>query len=172
MLDLIQKLYTIERSAKALTCDFDAIRNLRQIESLPLLLEIEAWLKKNLLETLPKSAIGGAIAYTLNLWPRLIRYIEDGRYQIDNNLIENSIRPIAIGRKNYLFAGSHEAAQRAAIIYSFVGTCKQLKIDPLTWLENVIERLPYFKKNDDLSVLLPANWQKEQQANIGNVAMS
>jgi hypothetical protein len=164
MLGLIQKLYTIERKAKTLELDFDAIKDLRQKESLPILLEIEAWLKKNLLETLPKSAIGGAIAYTLNLWPRLIRYTEDGRYQIDNNLIENSIRPIAIGRKNYLFAGSHEAAQRAAMIYSFVGTCKQLGINPQLWLENVLERLPYFKRNDDLSCLLPANWKKEQES--------
>ena len=170
MLGLIQKLYAIERQAKTLEHDFDAIRDLRQKESLPILIEIETWLKKNLIETLPKSAIGGAIAYTLNLWPRLIRYIEDGRYQIDNNLIENSIRPIVIGRRNYLFAGSHEAAQRSAIIYSFMGTCKQLQIDPLTWLENVLERLPYFKKNDDLSILLPVNWKKDQQANIGNGA--
>ncbi len=88
----------------------------------------------------------------------------NGRYQIDNNLIENAIRPIAIGRRNYLFAGSHDAAQRAAMIYSFVGTCKQLQIDPVIWLENVIERLPYFKKNDDLSVLLPGNWIKEKEA--------
>jgi transposase len=164
MLGMIQKLYAIERKANTLDHDFDAIRNLRQKESLPILLEIEAWLKKNLLETLPKSASGGAIAYTLNLWPRLIRYIEDGHYQIDNNLIENSIRPIAIGRKNYLFAGSHDAAQHAALVYSFVGTCKQLNIDPYVWLENVIERLPYFKKNDDLSILLPVNWKNEQKA--------
>lgn len=166
MLGLIQKLYTIERKAKTLELDFDAIKDLRQKESLPILLEIEAWLKKNLVETLPKSAIGGAITYTLHLWPRLIRYIEDGRYQIDNNLIENSIRPIAIGRKNYLFAGSHDAAQRAAMIYSFMGTCKQLQIDPLAWLENVLERLPYFKRNDDLSCLLPANWKKEQEKKV------
>ena len=166
MLGAIQKLYAIERQAKTLDQDFDAIRDLRQRESLPILLEIEAWLKKNVVETLPKSAIGGAIAYTLHLWPRLIRYIEDGRYQIDNNLIENSIRPIAIGRKNYLFAGSHEAAQRAAMIYSFVGTCKQLQIDPLALMENVLERLPYFKKNDDLSCLLPANWKKEQESKV------
>jgi transposase len=164
MLSLIQKLYAIERNAKILDQDFDAIRDLRQKEALPVLVEIETWMKKNLLETLPKSAIGGAIAYTLNLWPRLIRYTEDGRYQIDNNLIENSIRPIAIGRKNYLFAGSHEAAQRAAMIYSFVGTCKQLGINPELWLENVLERLPYFKRNDDLSCLLPANWKKEQES--------
>jgi transposase len=164
MLGLIQKLYAIERETKTLEHDFDAIRDLRQKESLPILIEMEAWLKKSLIETLPKSAIGGAIAYSLNLWPRLIRYIEDGRYQIDNNLIENSIRPIVIGRRNYLFAGSHEAAQRAAMIYSFVGTCKQLQIDPSLWLENVLERLPYFKKNDDLSILLPGNWKKEQDA--------
>ncbi len=166
MLSLIQKLYAIERNAKTMDRDFDAIRDLRQKESLPVLVEIEAWLKKNLLKTLPKSAIGGAIAYTLNLWPRLIRYIEDGRYQIDNNPIENSIRPIAIGRKNYLFAGSHEAAQRAALIYSFVGTCKLIAIDPALWLEDVLERLPYFKKNDDMSCLLPANWKKEQESKV------
>ena len=170
MLGLIQKLYAIERTAKVLGHDFDAVRDLRHKESLPMLLEIETWLKKNLVEVLPKSAIGGAIAYTLNLWPRLIRYIEDGKYQIDNNLIENTIRPIAIGRKNYLFAGSHDAAQRAAMIYSFVGTCKQLQIDPAVWLEDVIERMPYFKKNDDLSVLLPGIWMNENgaQATIEN----
>jgi len=104
MLRLIQKLYAIERTAKTLGDNFEAIRDLRQAESMPLLVEIEAWLKKNLIETLPKSAIGGAIAYTLNLWPRLIRYTENGKYQIDNNLIENTIRPIAIGyvKKNIM----------------------------------------------------------------------
>ena len=163
MLTLIQKLYAIERDAKVLKPDFEAIRELRQKEALPALMEIESWLKKNVTETLPKSAIGMAIAYTLNLWPRLIRYIHDGRYQIDNNLIENSIRPTVIGKKNWLFAGSHDAAQRSAMIYSFVGTCKQLQIDPLTYLEDVIGRLPYFKKNDDLSVLLPANWKQARQ---------
>jgi transposase len=163
MLSLIQKLYAIEREAKALRPDYEAIRQLRQKEALPLLMEIEAWLKKNVTETLPKSAIGMAIAYTLNLWPRLIRYINDGRYQIDNNLIENSIRPTVIGKNNWLFAGSHEAAQRSAMIYSFVGTCKQLQIDPLTYLEDVISRLPYFKKNEDLTVLVPANWKQQRE---------
>ena len=159
MLAMMQKLYAIERNAKLLFPDFDAIRELRQKESLPVLIEIEAWLKKNLRETLPKSNIGQAIAYTLNLWPRLIRYIEDGRYQIDNNLIENSIRPIAIGRRNYMFAGSHEAAQRAAMIYSFMGTCNQNGINPQDWLEDVLQRIPYFKRSDDLSVLLPSVWK-------------
>ena len=159
MLAMMQKLYAVERTAKLLFPDFDAIRELRQNESLPVLIEIEAWLKKNMMETLPKSSIGQAIAYTMNLWPRLTRYIEDGRYQIDNNLIENSIRPVALGKKNFMFAGSHEAAQRAAMIYSFMGTCKQNRINPQDWLEDVLQRIPYFKRSDDLSVLLPSVWK-------------
>jgi len=72
-----------------------------------------------------------------------------------------------IGRKNYLFAGSHEAAQRAAMIYSFMGTCKQIGINPQDWLENVLERIPYFKRSDDLSVLLPSVW-KTLRTSIGD----
>ena len=72
-----------------------------------------------------------------------------------------------IGRKNYLFAGSHEAAQRAAMIYSFMGTCKQIGINPQDWLENVLERIPYFKRSDDMSVLLPSVW-KTLRTSIGD----
>jgi len=158
---MIQGLYAIERNVMNLAPD--AIREIRQSQAVPILQKMEEWLKKQLQETLPKSAIGMAIAYTLHLWPRLIRYIQDGRFKIDNNLIENAIRPLVIGRNNYLFAGSHEAAQRAAMIYSFVGTCKQLQIDPSAWLEDVLTRLPYFKRNDDLSILLPGNWKQENQ---------
>ena len=88
---------------------------------------MEAWLKKNQIEVLPKSSIGKAISYTYNLWPHLKLYVEDGRLQIDNNLVENSIRPIALGRKNYMFAGSHDGAQRAAMMYSFLGVCAAQK---------------------------------------------
>ena len=103
----IQKLYDIERQAREASLSPDAIKQLRQEQAKPILDEMGRWLKEQINLTLPKSAIGGAIAYTLTLWPRLIRYIEDGRFQIDNNLIENSIRPVTLGRKNYLFAGSH-----------------------------------------------------------------
>ncbi len=72
----------------------------------------------------PQSPIGKAITYTYNLWPRLKAYIDNGKYEIDNNKIENAIRPLALGRKNYLFAGSHSAAQKAAMMYSFFATCK------------------------------------------------
>jgi hypothetical protein len=81
-------------------------------------------LKEKLNKILPKSAIGQAIAYTLTLWPRLVRYIDQGRFYIDNNLIENSIRPVAPGCNNHMFAGSHDAAQQAAILYFLLPKCK------------------------------------------------
>ena len=119
-LEMFQNLYAVERTAREEELQPDQIRSLRQEKAVPVLQEMEAWLKKTIYEVLPKSAIGKAIAYTLNLWPRLVRYVEDGRFHIDNNMIENTIRPIALGRKNYLFAGSHDAAQNAAMVYSFM----------------------------------------------------
>ena len=85
--------------------------------------------------------------------------MDDGMYEIDNNLIENSIRPVAIGRKNYLFAGSHEAAEHAAMIYSFMGSCKMNGIEPYEWLKEILEKLPDTKMSG-LNNLLPDNWKK------------
>ena len=136
--------------------DYNQRKALRQKKSVPVLQELHAWLKETITQTLPKSAIGIAIAYTLHLWPRLIRYLDDGRYEIDNNRIENSIRPVALGRKNYLFAGSHEGAQRAAIMYSFLGTCKINNIEPFEWLSNVLKRIPDHSIQR-LEELLPGN---------------
>ncbi len=96
-----------------------------------------------------------ALVYTYALLPRLSRYVLDGRYQIDNNGIENAIRPLALGRKNYLFAGNHDAAVRAAIVYSLLSRCKAAGIEARAWLEDVLTRLPSEK---DLDALLPANW--------------
>jgi hypothetical protein len=102
MLKLMQGLYAIERKAREADMSHEERYALRQEESLPILKEMENWMKENIIQVLPKSAIGKAIAYTLKLWPRLIRYADDGRCEIDNNLIENAIRPVALGRKNYL----------------------------------------------------------------------
>jgi transposase len=157
MLTLIQKLYAIERKARDLELSHEERFILRQKESLPILQNMETWMKTNIIQVLPKSVIGKAIAYTLTLWPRLVRYIEDGRCEIDNNLIENAIRPIALGRKNYLFAGSHEAAERAAMMYTFMSCCKINNVEPFAWLRDTLIRLPDTKmsKIDDL---LPQNW--------------
>ena len=153
-MSMFQKLYDIERQAREESLSPDQVKELRQQEARPILDEMGKWLKEQINLTLPKSAIGGAIAYTLTLWPRLVRYIEDGRFQIDNNLIENSIRPVALGRKNYLFAGSHEAAQNAAVIYSLLATCKINNIEPLAWLTNTLAVISNYPASQ-LHKLLP-----------------
>lgn len=142
VLERMQKLYMTEREARENNLSWDQRKELRIEKSLPVLKELESWMKEQLPEVLPKSAIGQAITYTLGLWKRLTRYIDNGEAEIDNNLIENSIRPVALGRKNYMFAGSHEAAQQAAMIYSFLGTCKINKVEPYSWLKETLTRIP------------------------------
>ena len=105
--------------------------------------------------------IGKAIKYTLPLLPRLGRYVNDGRFCIDNNLIENAIRPLALGRKNYLFCGNHDAAIRAAIVYSLVDTCKAVGKDPREWMEDILFRIPGNENHrEGLRDLLPDKWAK------------
>ena len=160
VLGLMQQLYSIERNAREREISFETRWRYRRLYARPILLELENWLKDNISQTLPKSAIGKAIGYTLNLWTKLKRYVDDGKYEIDNNLIENAIRPLALGRKNYLFAGSHKAAQRAAMMYSFFATCKINNTEPLAWLTDVLNRIPEHKANR-LSELLPQNWKPQ-----------
>lgn len=93
-------------------------------------------------QALPKSPIGKALAYSIKRWDKLTAYVNDGILSIDNNLAGNSIRPVAIGRKNYLFCGSHEAAKRSAMLYSLLGTCKLHGVNPYTWLKEVLICIP------------------------------
>ena len=153
-LNMFQALYDIEREIREGNMEPDVVRSLRQERSKPILDGMEVWLREQIILVPPKSAIGVALAYTLNLWPRLVRYIDDGRFHIDNNLIENSIRPVALGRKNYLFAGSHEAAQQAAVIYSILATCKLHGVEPFAYLSKILSLIPDFPANQ-LHTLLP-----------------
>ena len=150
----IQKLYAVEKYCRENNLSVYDRLDLRQEKSVPILQELYQWLKDTVVKVTPTSAIGKAIAYALPRWERLILYAHDGRLEIDNNLVENAIRPIAIGRKNYLFAGSHEAAQTAAMFYSLLGTCKLKAIEPFQWLKNLFEILPDYKANK-LEELLP-----------------
>ena len=109
-------------------------------------------------EVIPKSPIGKAIQYALTRWDKLSRYTENADLRIDNNQVENAIRPVAIGRKNYLFAGSHEGAKRAAMMYSFFGTCKLNNINPQEWLADVLTKINDTKLSQ-LHELLPQNWK-------------
>ena len=103
------------------------------------------------------------ISYTYTIFPKLSRYYLDGRYRIDNNLVENAIRPLAIGRKNYLFCGNAEAATRASMIYSLLGTCKAAGVNPSDWLQDVLSKIHSFTKSKrNLEELLPHIWKKNQ----------
>ena len=108
----------------------------------------------------PRNLLSVAVRYALNNWEELLVYTTDGRFEIDNNLVENSIRPIALGRKNYLFAGNHEAAQRGAIMYSILASCKANDINPLEYLADVLDRIVTRDLND-IDDLLPWNWVKQ-----------
>ncbi len=153
-LTMIQNLYEIERKAREQELAFDQIKELRQYEAVPILNKLEDWLIDQSLKVLPKSAIGIAVNYTKNLWPRLRRYVDDGRFQIDNNQIENTIRPVALGRKNYMFAGSHQGARNAAVIYSLLATCKLRGVEPFEWLTNTLTVIPDYPANQ-VHKLLP-----------------
>ena len=157
----INKLYHIENEAKEAGITGDALKDKRQKESYPVILQFEKWMYETARKTSENSRIGKAIKYTLPLMPRLGRYVNDGRFCIDNNLIENAIRPLALGRKNFLFCGNHDAAVRAAIVYSLVDTCKAVGKDPREWMEDVLVRIPGNEKNREaLRDLLPDKWAK------------
>ncbi len=155
----IQKLYMIERICREQNLSFAETKAVRQIKSVPILTTLGNWMKEQYISALPKSAIGKALAYSIERWERLSRYTENGMLNIDNNPVENSIRPVAIGRKNYLFAGSHEAAKRSGMLYSLLGTCKMHGIEPYSWLKNVLARIPNHPINK-IKDLLPHLWQK------------
>ncbi|MBE6225120.1 MAG: IS66 family transposase [Bacteroidales bacterium] len=152
----IGKLYGIEKEMREANLDCLVIQKRRQEESYKIIQEFEKWMNSVAGLFTPKSRMGKALVYTYTLLPRLSRYVLDGRYNIDNNGIENAIRPIAVGRKNYLFCGNHDAAVRAAIVYSLLGSCKAHDVDVRTWLEDILKRIPVEK---DIDILLPVVFQ-------------
>jgi transposase len=155
----IQKLYAIEKRAQQEELNADEVKDLRQQEAVPILNALHTWMQDQYQQVAPKSSTGKALAYSLKLWKRLMRYTENGLWRIDNNLVENSIRPVALGRKNYLFAGSHDAAKRAAIMYTLFGSCKLNNIEPRSWLTNVLDTIQDVKISE-LSALIPNDKQK------------
>ena len=153
----IQQLYKIEAHSRDVSFTPEQIKNYRHEHALPVLKELEQLLKELLIKSLPSSPLGKAISYTLKRWNKLCLYIQDGELQIDNNLVENSIRPVALGRKNYLFAGSHERAQDAAMLYSLFATCRLHGVNPEKWLTHLFENINSTSK-DKLHLLLPQNY--------------
>lgn len=155
----IRRIYKVETDADEAGLNADERKEQRLKISYPTIRLFETWMTETYVKVLPNSSLGSAIEYTYPLLPRLSRYVNDGRINIDNNLIENAIRPLALGRKNYLFCGNDASAYRAAIVYSLISTCKAADVDPRTWMEDVLRKIPYYQRDRrNLAELLPYNW--------------
>lgn len=161
VMELIQSLYNVERYARQGHLNYDQRLQARQQEAVPVLEQIKQSLEENKASALPKSLLGTAINYTLSRWDKLKSYTADGKLEIDNNLVENAIRPVALGRKNYLFAGSHESAQRAAMIYSLLSCCRICEVEPVAYFTEVFRKLPDYPVNQ-VQNLLPFHWKNRE----------
>ena len=162
-LEQIGLLYAVEREADHEELSYMQRAELRERLSYPIMVSFEKWLVREYPQVMPKGRIGKAIKYTYHIYNRLSRYHRDGRYRIDNNLAENSIRPLALGRKNYLFCKNHDAAEDAAVIYSLLGCCKALNVNFRDWMVYVLRHIHDYDNDysKDLAELLPNNWSKK-----------
>ena len=155
-IERIGLLYRMER--EAVNLDVDARHRWRQTHAVPVLDALHDWLQALHPKVLGNSGTARAVEYCLKRWPALSRYVDDGSYPIDNNPIENAIRPVALGKKNWLFAGSETAGRRAAAIMSLLATAKANGREAHAWLSDVLERLPT-TKDRDIDSLLPHRWE-------------
>jgi len=157
-------LYALERRADEENLSYDQRAELRTRLAYPIMCAFEKWVVKEYPKVLPKGRIGKALKYTYNIYHRLTRYHLDGRYRIDNNLAENAIRPVAIGRKNYLFCGNHSAAEDAAIFYSLLGCCKAAGVNFREWFMYVLNHIHEYDDDysKDLEDFLPDLWKNRQ----------
>lgn len=159
-LDYIALLYMLEANLEDQEADYQSIAKQRMEKAYPILQHMENWMKQTYNKITPGSLLGKAIEYAFGMWPRICRYCSDGRFRIDNNGIENAIRPIALGRKNYLFAGNDDGAEDNCIFYSLLGSCIQAKVDPEHWLISVLQKIPNLKNPIDWMKLLPNNYKQ------------
>ena len=154
-LDQFGKVYAVEKYIREQQLTGETKLEYRKTHAIAALESLHVWmLDKYACIALPSDPIRKAVEYALVRWDKLIVYAQTHHLDPDNNKVENSIRPVAIGRKNYLFAGSHDAAQRSGVFYSLLGTCKAHGIDPYAWLKDVLARLPYHPQNR-IQELLP-----------------
>jgi transposase len=138
-IERIGQLYAIEKEIRGRPPD--QRRTVRQTRSRPLLVSLHDWFEASLLKLSRKSDTTAAIRYALTRWDALVRYCDDGRIEIDNSAAERALRAVALGRKNYLFAGSDAGGERAAAIYSLIGTAKLNELDPEAYLREVLTRI-------------------------------
>ncbi len=167
-LEQIGLLYDVERRADQQNLSYQERAELRTRLSYPIMIAFEKWLVSEYHKVLPKGRIGKAIRYTYGIYHKLTRYHLDGRLKIDNNLGENAVRPIAVGRKNWLFCGNDDAAENAAIVYSMLGCCKASNVNFRDWLIYFLNNVHNYDNDysKDLAELLPHNFKKSQSGTI------
>ena len=157
VLTLIARMYAVEADAKARGLDADGVRVLRQERTAPEVERIRLVLEHLATDALPKSALGDAVSYTRNQWANLVRFLDDGRLPLDNNAAERAIRGVAVGRKNWLFAGGEAGGHRAAAAYSIVESCKSAGVEPIAYLRDVLARIATTPESQVAS-LTPRAW--------------
>jgi transposase len=155
-LQRIAELYAIETAIRGQTSA--ARQNVRQSRSLPLVTKMKAWLETRFAQVPPRGGLADAIRYTLSRWDLLCRFLDDGRIELDTNTVERAIRPVTLGRKNHLFAGSDGGANRWATVCSLITTAKLNNVEPFAYLKDVLERLSDGHPMSRLADLLPWNW--------------
>jgi transposase len=163
MLSMVRELYAVEDEAKEL--DDAARRELRQAQSVPILASIKAWLDAEQQVVLPRSAMGQAIQYALNQWDALCVYATEGFLAIDNNAAERAMKRVAIGRKNWLFAGNDRAGETTALLYSLIASAERHGLDPQRYLTSVFANLP-FTPEEELQQFLPDVWKRDDAAEL------
>lgn len=160
----IQYLYKVEHLCDDKDLTPEERKQKRQELAKPIMEAMKVWMETEGIKYSPSSQIGKAVTYAYTRWDNMMHYLEDGRLLIDNNLAENAIRPITLGRKNYLFCGNHEAAENMAIVCSLLATCKAHDVNPRDYLNSVIAEMPYHEKDthDMLVNMLPHKWKLRQ----------
>ena len=159
-LSQISLLYDIEAKVKEQTLSSQEILEERERLATPIIDALETWIEENYKKVLPKSTLGKAMSYTYSLIPKLRVYLQNPALLIDNNMVENAIRPLTLGRKNFLFCGNHNSAKNTAIMFTLINSCKHNDVNIREWLTHVMTKLPYMTQSkEDLHSLLPANWK-------------
>jgi len=154
-LDYIALLYMLEENLRYEGADHEQIRKEREQKAYPILQQMESWMGQTYNSCTPKSPLGKAISYAFGMWPRICRYCKEGYYHIDNNAVENAIRPITLGRKNYLFSGNDNGAEDNCIFYTLLGSCLQAGVEPAQWLLSTLEKIPSLESPIQWEALLP-----------------
>lgn len=159
----IELLYTLEGNLRSRHATYEEIAAERKAKALPIMDAMEAWMQSVCTQCTPSDSMGKAIDYAYKLWPRLRRYTQDGRYQIDNNRVERGQRPSVMGRKNYLFSKNDVGAADNAIFYSLIESCDLIGVNPLEWLIFALENLHDDSNQEDMRQLLPYYYKKTRE---------